>query len=128
MNTFEHFNALIQSILENTNVASMLIDETGEILYINHRAKNIIRFDESIKYFQDYLITDCWQDLNKLLKSKAEASSENSYDAFNMQFKTGPGFSVNLSVKEISIADKRNYLIKIIPFKAAIASDSLKNI
>ena len=128
MNTYEHFNALIQSILENTNIASMLIDETGEILYINHRAKNIIGFDETIKYSQDYLTSDCWQELNKLLKSKTEASSENSYYAFKMQFKTGPGFSVNLSIKEISIDDKRNYLIKIIPFQATIASDSLKNI
>lgn len=128
MNAFEHFNVLIQSLLEDTNVASMLIDEPGEILYINHRAKDVIGFNENIKYFQDYLIPDCWQEFNILLKSITEASFEKNVDAFNLQFNTGKNSAVSLSVKESSIGDKKNYLIKILPFHVTISSDSFKNI
>jgi hypothetical protein len=102
----------------------MLIDETGEILYLNHQAKEIIGFDENIKYFQDYLIPDCWQELNKLLKSITEASSEKKVDAFNLQFDAGINSAVNLSIKEFFVGDKKNYLVKILPFQVTIASDS----
>ena len=128
MNNSEQFKELIQSILEDINFASMIIDESGELLYINHQAKNLIRFEEDVKYFQDYLLIDCWNDFNRILKSKTESVVEVNVNAFNMQFKAGDSLFVNLIVKVIVIEGRQIYLVEIIPFNATIPSGSLKNI
>jgi len=128
MNISEHFKELIQSILEDINFASIVIDESGEMIYLNHQARNMIRFEADVKYFQDYLFLNCWKELNEILKSKTETAPEVNVDAFNLQLKTGDNLSVNLTVKEIVIEGKQIYLIKIKPFQVTIPSGSLKNI
>ncbi|MCW8803802.1 MAG: PAS domain S-box protein [Ignavibacteriaceae bacterium] len=128
MNTFENIKVIFQSILDGINEAFIIIEEAGQILLINKSAKNILGFDESSLFFQDYVLPDCWQGINNLLKSKTETAPEVNIDAFNMQLKTGDNLSVNLAVKEFVIEERQIYLVKIVPIQATIPSGSLKNI
>ena len=128
MNAFENIKVMFQSILDAINEALIIIEQTGQILLINQSAKNIFGFDETILFFQDYLLPECWQAINNILKSKTETATDVSIDSFNMQLSSEDNLSVNLTVKENVIEGKQIYLIKIIPFRATIPSDSLKNI
>ena len=87
METFENIKVLIQSILDGINEAFIIIEESGQILLINNSAKNIFGFDQFIIYLQDYLLPDCWQVLNRTLKSKTETESEMNLDSFTLKLK-----------------------------------------
>ena len=128
MNTFENIKVLIQPILDSVDEAFIIIEESGQILLINKSAKNIFGFDESIIFFQDYVQPDCWQELNKILKSKTEAESEINLDAFTLKLRGGDFLSVKFVLNEIFLDNKKNYFIKIVPHGASIPSASLKSI
>ncbi|HSW53461.1 MAG TPA: PAS domain S-box protein [Ignavibacteriaceae bacterium] len=128
MDTFENIKVLIQIILDGIDEAFIIIEESGQILLMNKSAKNIFSFDESIKFFQDYVQPDCWQELNIILKSKSETESEINLDAFTLKLKGGEFLSVNFIMKEITFDNKKIFLIIIVPNEVNIPSTSLKSI
>jgi PAS domain S-box-containing protein len=128
METFENIKALIQSILDCIKEAFIIIEESSQILLINKTAKNIFRYEVSKTYLQDYLLHDCWQELNKILKSKTEKESQINLDAFTLKLKDGNLFSVNIIFNEKYLDNKKIYLIKVLPTGVSIPLTSLKSI
>lgn len=128
METFENIKVLIQSILDSVKDAFLILEESGQILLINKSAKNIFGFDQSIIYLQDYLLPDCWQELNKILKSKTEIESEINLDSFTLKLKGKGLLSVNIIFNEIILDNKKIYLIKVLPTGVSLPSTSLKTI
>ena len=128
MNTFENTKVLIQSIIDSINEAFILFEESGQVLLINKIAKNIIGFDETIKYFQDYLTPDCWQELNKILKSKTETESEIRLETLTLKLIGGDLLPINIILNEKYLDNKKIYLIKVLPTGEIIPSTSLKTI
>ncbi|MBE0573026.1 MAG: PAS domain S-box protein [Ignavibacteriaceae bacterium] len=127
MNTFENIKVIIQSIIDSVKEAFLLIEESDQILLINKCAKKIFRYDLSKTYLKDYLLLDCWQELNIILKSKAETESEINLDAFTLKLKGGESLSVNIIIKKNSFDDKKIFLIDIVPNEVSIPSTSIKN-
>ena len=99
MTTFENIKVIIQSIFDSLNEALIIIEESGQILLTNKTAKNIFRYEVSKTYLKDYLLLDCWQELNKILISKTETESEINLDAFTLKLKGGEFLSVNFIMK-----------------------------
>ena len=128
METFENIKVIIQSIFDGLNEALIIIEESGQILLINKSAKNIFKYDVSKTYLKDYLLLDCWQELNKILKSKTEKVSEINLDAFTLKLKGGDFLSENFILKKITFDDKKIFLIKFVPTGVSIPSTSLKTI
>ena len=128
METFENIKVIIQSIFDGLNEALIIIEESGQILLINKSAKNIFKYDVSKTYLKDYLLLDCWQELNKILRSKTETESEINLDAFTLKLKGGDFLSENFILKKITFDDKKIFLIKFVPTGVSIPSTSLKTI
>jgi PAS domain S-box-containing protein len=128
MGTFENIKVLIQSILDGIKEGFIIIEESGQVLLINNSAKNIFRYKVSKTYLQDYLLPDCWLELNKILKSKTETESEINLDSFSLKLKGRGLLSVNIILNEIFLDNKKIYLIKVLPTGVSIPSTSLKTI
>ncbi len=115
MNELDKIRQLLDSILEIASKPAIIIEESGEIIFINSNAKKLFEFNESKKFFQDYLADDNWLELTNLLKSAAGMLSEENPDEFSFQLKNGNKLSVYMSMGKIYLGDKFIFLITISP-------------